>query len=469
MNEYKGSKIEVVPRIQDNYEDNSLKSFQIKGIDNQFYNIKIFLKEKFLIFNVTIVGDFTEIIYSKKFTLEDLYNINRFFRQYLSIEELFKLLFKDLKDKEISICKNDNNIKFSFLVLSRNKKEEVTFLLNAENIDLEKVVIKLCDKIKEITKLNKIKEEQNKIEENSKSYIMKFIESKIFSTFIFLFFIIMNIIFIIYIYKNENDLKNIKKKVLDNKINGYSLKMLIKEVNRKFNKINEKNSNDINNEFNKIKNIILINTNGLKNEINEIKEYNNINLTKNIKDININNNILNKNITEINFFDYYINKNEVFNLINEGIKNKKKQTIKEYKLIFKASRDGFKAIDFHKKCDGKTNTLTLVFSKNGRIFGGFTDVSWDSESDAKEGSNGFIFSLDNKEIYYNINVKFNIRCIADYGPIFGNFDLCISNNCNKNKSFIRSYAYDIHEKENLFDGNKFFYVEDYEVYELELV
>ena len=113
--------------------------------------------------------------------------------------------------------------------------------------------------------------------------------------------------------------------------------------------------------------------------------------------------------------------------------------------------------------------MTLVFSKNGRIFGGFTDVSWDSESDAKEGSNGFIFSLDNKEIYYNINVKFNIRCIADYGPIFGNFDLCISNNCNKNKSFISSYAYDIHEKENFFDGNKSFYVEDYEVYELELV
>ena len=137
-------------------------------------------------------------------------------------------------------------------------------------------------------------------------------------------------------------------------------------------------------------------------------------------------------------------------------------------MIFRASRDGFKAIDFHKKCDGKSNTVTFILSKTGKIFGGFTDVSWDSETDAKEGSNGFIFSLDNKEIYYNINLKFNIRCLADYGPIFGNFDLYLSNDCNKNKSSINSYAYDTLGKENIIAGNKYFYVEDYEVYELEL-
>ena len=65
--------------------------------DNQFYNLKIFLREKAIIFNITITNDSSEIIYyNNNFTLEELYNLNRFFYQYLSIEELFKLFFQKI-------------------------------------------------------------------------------------------------------------------------------------------------------------------------------------------------------------------------------------------------------------------------------------------------------------------------------------------------------------------------------------
>ena len=75
--------------------------------------------------------------------------------------------------------------------------------------------------------------------------------------------------------------------------------------------------------------------------------------------------------------------------------------------------------------------------------------------------------MNNKEIFYNIDLKFNIRCIADYGPIFGNFDIGISNDCNiNNKSYFSSYAYDTKGKEKIFAENKFFCVEDYATYEL---
>jgi BTB/POZ domain-containing protein KCTD9 len=46
-----------------------------------------------------------------------------------------------------------------------------------------------------------------------------------------------------------------------------------------------------------------------------------------------------------------------------------------------AVRDGWTARDFHSKCDGKGATLTLVRSKEGYVFGGYTAVPWTSPSD----------------------------------------------------------------------------------------
>ena len=49
----------------------------------------------------------------------------------------------------------------------------------------------------------------------------------------------------------------------------------------------------------------------------------------------------------------------------------------EWRLIFRASRDGFAAEAFHSKCDNKGPTVTIV--KSGEyIFGGFAEASWSS-------------------------------------------------------------------------------------------
>ena len=48
-----------------------------------------------------------------------------------------------------------------------------------------------------------------------------------------------------------------------------------------------------------------------------------------------------------------------------------------WRLLFRASRDGFAAGSFHSKCDKKGPTLTIV--RSGRfIFGGFTEAAWSS-------------------------------------------------------------------------------------------
>ena len=49
----------------------------------------------------------------------------------------------------------------------------------------------------------------------------------------------------------------------------------------------------------------------------------------------------------------------------------------KWRLLFRASRDGFAAETFHTKCDNKGPTVTIVKS-GSNIFGGFTDVSWAS-------------------------------------------------------------------------------------------
>ena len=49
----------------------------------------------------------------------------------------------------------------------------------------------------------------------------------------------------------------------------------------------------------------------------------------------------------------------------------------KWRLLFRASRDGFAASTFHSKCDNKGPTVTVVKS-GANIFGGFTEKPWTS-------------------------------------------------------------------------------------------
>ena len=50
----------------------------------------------------------------------------------------------------------------------------------------------------------------------------------------------------------------------------------------------------------------------------------------------------------------------------------------KWRLLFRASRDGFVPSAFHSKCDNKGPTITVVKS-GGNIFGGFTENAWTSK------------------------------------------------------------------------------------------
>ena len=107
----------------------------------------------------------------------------------------------------------------------------------------------------------------------------------------------------------------------------------------------------------------------------------------------------------------------------------------KWKLVYRASVDGFSARNFHEKCDEKKNVLVLISTRKSYIFGGFSEHGWNSSSGWVLDKNAFIFSFKN---HVNLPLKLkcsrqnhSIGCNANYGPVFGR-DLIISDNSNRN-------------------------------------
>ena len=50
----------------------------------------------------------------------------------------------------------------------------------------------------------------------------------------------------------------------------------------------------------------------------------------------------------------------------------------KWSLLYSGTRDGFGTNDFHSRCDGHANTLTILKAKeSSHIFCGFTTAEWD--------------------------------------------------------------------------------------------
>ncbi len=123
-------------------------------------------------------------------------------------------------------------------------------------------------------------------------------------------------------------------------------------------------------------------------------------------------------------------------------------------LKYRASRDGFSAQNFHTKCDGLSNTLTIIKTTNGNIFGAFAEEAWTNGTNVFS-LKSFIISLINKEnksFKAMINLAnphpqgyggyyyYALNCVSLNGPSFGydnihhSADIFIASNSNANQS-----------------------------------
>jgi hypothetical protein len=113
---------------------------------------------------------------------------------------------------------------------------------------------------------------------------------------------------------------------------------------------------------------------------------------------------------------------------------------RKFSLLWRGGRDGFKAKEFHHRCDRHANTLTVILDTKGNIFGGFTPVEWDRNSGSKadDSLKSFLFTLKNP---HNIPARrFALKaekkqrailCCSEMGPCFGDpCDMAVRDNCN---------------------------------------
>ena len=579
---------------------------EIKGNNNILYNIKIYNAKYSIIFYIKKINDFLVINYKNEYTFEQLKKIDIFFKSFKSIEEIYIDFFQNFTKKEIIILENENTINLNIKFEHVGKMKKIIFNFDIYNLNMEKTIYKLCDKMKEINnfninikeieekiniiqnneknidenikkiseknsnkdildKFNKLKEEikineenfdKNEINENNKKEIEKCkkqLEEKRKKTFIMnnifiISIIILNLIFINSNINNkinniDNDNNNLLNEIeelinnmdnkyndkinyIENKINhkGRYQSFLEKlaelhriymskteEIENKYdNKIKyiEKIINDQDNEYdNKINdiNLQIYNINNLfKSKINDIKNY----LAKKVEDFynnyskkiididnqmeEFNDNYYNKIIDIDNKYNnkiidldnsvkfitmynkyYYIFKSLInyedfktlTSFINEGIKKYFDKEVKNIKLLYQGSRDGFDNNIFHEKCDGNNFTVTLFVTEENIIFGGFTELDWDKNGDILEGSKGFVFYLNEKKIYYNSG-KYIIKGEKYSGPFF--FDVFnIDSRTEHTFLFSHSQYFNIPEEEYNRIWKDNIPLKDYAVYHIE--
>ena len=288
---------------------------------------------------------------------------------------------------------------------------------------------------------------------------------------------------------NMEKLMNIKKKpnVPERNENNYMYNNInMNNINRQI----QYNDVNINNNGMQANNGYKIKTKEITQKSNygmDNNQYNNINPNKRMvyNKNYVDSNYVYSNQTESNHIESKIvNDNSIGFLINRIREMHPKINNIYFNLAYRATEDGDTASDFHKKCDKIGPNITLIKTKKGYIFGGFTFKNWEHMArdidenkpnlgSASRDARAFGFSVSIQKIYNNEKPnEFAIWCNRKFGPTFKNNLFQIFDSCLKKGGYcsIRSNS---HFGGQLSDyeisgGESRFKVEELEVYEVRL-
>ena len=159
--------------------------------------------------------------------------------------------------------------------------------------------------------------------------------------------------------------------------------------------------------------------------------------------------------------------------ISNWIKEKTKKNEVNFELIFRIGENGEDADDFHKYCDNKGPTLTLIKTTKNYIIGGFTPLNWENDEEGNSVSDDsnqtFIFSINLNKRYDLINSQDNNKAIYIWkimGPSFGNGDLKLTKNLREGHCYDDcACSFIVNGKRELVGDGKFT-VQDLEVFKV---
>jgi len=134
-------------------------------------------------------------------------------------------------------------------------------------------------------------------------------------------------------------------------------------------------------------------------------------------------------------------------------------------LLYQASKDGFGTSSFHSRTRSKGSSVTIVETKSGNVFGGYSYTSWYDSTAYRSSSGAFLFRLRPSMKRYDLrSSSVAIYTHGSYGPTFGNgHDLHINNCRYVATCYTSRSAYSMPSTYELNDGEKFFRIRDYAV------
>lgn len=87
--------------------------------------------------------------------------------------------------------------------------------------------------------------------------------------------------------------------------------------------------------------------------------------------------IMDRIIEKVNFYGLQnmINELTLSPLDTLLLTNPQSEQLHECKLLYRASRDGQQATNFHQTCDNKSSTIVIIKSNNGSVLGGYNAIN----------------------------------------------------------------------------------------------
>ena len=282
-------------------------------------------------------------------------------------------------------------------------------------------------------------------------------------------------------YDDSTMAKNYNKCIAT--IQKIQIKEGCKDINNSYNNNYNLKNNYYNNFDNKMQMDFANNTYDLNNQIKEVNSYNKFNkYNKSEKSYRI----IHKNYieycnTEMSYLfgeempnnitfsleSNIISNSSEFDFIINYLKKKFNKEIKNAIHIYQATEDGPTAEDFHRICDGNTNIIVLIKAKDGKIFGGYTSIGFNSFNRSYLDDTAFIFSIDKREIYPNIHGKNAVDSFYNLGPCFSGDTIKIFDNFLMKEGITAKMSanYEMNEEYQINFGKRTFEVEEIEVLE----
>ena len=151
----------------------------------------------------------------------------------------------------------------------------------------------------------------------------------------------------------------------------------------------------------------------------------------------------------------------------------KKGKIENIKLIYRATDDGDKSEKLIEKIKNKGPIISLIQTKKGKRFGGFTKVDWTDENGTRKNDpNAFLFSLDNKCEYKILKSNLAFYYYSSNPLVYGNNSdgkgIYLNNNFLKDNTNVEDHSTKVYDmpSDYCLTGDKNFDVEEVEIFQI---